>query len=431
METAKSSNIGKGKTLVKWKIQGVWFLLIIIISSMNFISTTIGQTVYPTGVTLYNPDSCWSGYTLVPYEPGPILLIDMNGNIVHEWNLATERAKLLSNGNIVIMKGSKVLEYNWDGKLVWKYEVPIGPHEEDHYPTPGIIHHDLERLSNGNTIFLYHEEVPEKYKQLIKDPKRRALKLIGDCISEVNLEGKVVWEWHEYEHLDLNDYSMADGLNDWTHTNTVFVLPENHWYKEGHQEFKPGNVMISVRHLDLVLIIDRGTKKVVWTYKGDYMGGLAHQHEPHMIEEELPGAGNILIFDNGVGARSSGHDGTTIILEINPITKEIVWKYENGTDFFSAIQGSEQRLINGNTFVDESNTGTIYEISHDGNIVWEYVMPPLPGSDERHGFGTRPHRYSYDYCPQLKVFPKPEELTVTPPKNGDWHLEPDLYRSSK
>ena len=295
-----------------------------------------------------------------PYEPGPILLIDMNGNVIHKWNLATERAVLLPNGHIVIMQGSNFIGYDWDGRLVWQYEVPIGPHEENHYPTPGIIHHDLERLPNGNTIFPYHEEVPEKYKRVIKNPKRRSVKLIGDCICEVNKEGKIVWEWHEYKHLDLNDYSKLDGLDDWTHTNSVQVLPENHWYNEGHSEFKPGNVMMSIRHLNSVIIIDRETKKIVWKYKGNYMGGMAHQHEARMIKEGMPGAGNVLIFDSGVGApKSSGHYGITVVFELNPGAKKIVWKYEDGTDFFSVIQGTEERLPNGNTFISESNSGTL------------------------------------------------------------------------
>lgn len=34
---------------------------------------------------------------------------------------------------------------------------------------PGFIHHDLQRLSNGNSIFIVHEEVPEEYKKAIRD----------------------------------------------------------------------------------------------------------------------------------------------------------------------------------------------------------------------------------------------------------------------
>ena len=58
---------------------------------------------FPKGTTLYKPDKCWNGYTLVPYEGGMILLIDMNGNVVHRWDIGTERATLLQDGHIAVM----------------------------------------------------------------------------------------------------------------------------------------------------------------------------------------------------------------------------------------------------------------------------------------------------------------------------------------
>ena len=42
------------------------------------------------------------------------------------------------------------------------------------------------------------------------------------------------------------------------------------------------------------------TGEIVWRYAGDYRGGLSGQHEPIMVSDDRPGAGNILIFDNGV-----------------------------------------------------------------------------------------------------------------------------------
>ena len=41
------------------------------------------QTVFPTGTTIYKPDQCFNGYTLLRDENGvAALLIDMNGNVV-------------------------------------------------------------------------------------------------------------------------------------------------------------------------------------------------------------------------------------------------------------------------------------------------------------------------------------------------------------
>ena len=56
-------------------------------------------TVYPTGTTIYDPDSCYNGYTIFSYEIGaPVAkIINMNGNTVNEISLGrtTHRAKLL------------------------------------------------------------------------------------------------------------------------------------------------------------------------------------------------------------------------------------------------------------------------------------------------------------------------------------------------
>jgi len=394
---------------------------------------------YPTGTTIYKPDKCWSGYTLIPHDQGPIKLIDMNGNVVKKWDFdSIERARLLPNGHLLLLtaihrpgekdrrEGGKFIyeyeyigvlentlaEYDWEGNLVWEYKAP------------GIIHHDFQRLPNGNTIFLYKVEVPKEYMKSVKDLERKFLKLGGDCVCEINPKGEVVWEWYQHEYLDLNKYSPTDNLRDWTHTNTVQVLPENHWYDEGHKEFKPGNVLINPRNLDLCLIIDRQTKKIVWEYSGDYKGGIAHPHETVMIEPGMPGAGNILIFDNGMGPRAQ-RSGQSFILEINPVTKEVVWSYDKPRGFYSPYRAAQQRLPNGNTLIDEAVGKRVFEVTSEGKTVWEYVTSAAPRME---GQPLRAKRYAYDYCPQLKALGKPKELTVTPPEMKPWQLVPDALR---
>ena len=42
-------------------------------------------SIYPTGVTIYNKEKAYSGYTIFPSAKGA-LLIDMNGNEVKLWS---------------------------------------------------------------------------------------------------------------------------------------------------------------------------------------------------------------------------------------------------------------------------------------------------------------------------------------------------------
>ena len=88
-----------------------------------------------------------------------------------------------------------------------------------------------------------------------------------------------------------------------------------------------------------------------------------------MIAKGLPGAGNILVLDNG----SVVHKGESYILEINPTSKKVEWVYDAGKDFWTGSRGSTQRLANGNTLISEDNTGRIFEVTYNTKeIVWEY-----------------------------------------------------------
>ena len=170
-------------------------------------------------------------------------------------------------------------------------------------------------------------------------------------------------------------------------------------------------------------IVDKQTKNVVWEGTHTYKGGMAHSHEPEMIEKGLPGAGNIILFDNGLFPRHRDHSGQTFIIELDPVTQKVVWKYEtdgySSMKFFSKTMGGQKRLPNGNTFIAEDNTGRLFQVKPDGEIVWEYV---------NRGGTTRPSPVAYDFTPQLRALPRPPELAVTPPNNLEWHLEPDVLR---
>ena len=378
-------------------------------------------TVHPTGTTVYHPDQCYNGYSLilVPCESGPeVGLIDMNGSVAHRWALdqsgGVPRARLLPDGRLLLLRSLQrgfagfVQEYNWDGAVVWQYQPPEGL-----WP-----HHDVEKTADGNTLIICREETPLELRSKAKEPERREM-LYSDVIQEISPDKEVVWEWHQYEAIDINrrinvpapvDWWPGPENNtlvDWTHTNTVQALPENKWFDAGDDRFKPGNVMTSLRQLDLVMITHRDTKEVTWEYTGDYRGGTSGQHDSHMIEKGLPGEGNIIIFDNGASPTVDlSHCGCSIVLEVDPTTQEVVWVYEDRERFHSNFTSSCQRLPNGNTLILEAAHARLFEVTPDCKIVWEHVFP---GPRIQ-----RAYRYAYDHCPQMMDLPAPEERAVVP-----------------
>ena len=126
-----------------------------------------------------------------------------------------------------------------------------------------------------------------------------------------------------------------------------------------------GDVLISMRQIDVLAVLDLETRVIKWAVRGPWH----MQHDPDVLAD-----GNLLLFDNR-GDMKNG--GTSRILEFDPKTLEIFWEYPGDSEevLFTSIFGSQQRLPNGNTLISESNNGRILEVTREGDVVWEYKIP--------------------------------------------------------
>ena len=330
---------------------------------------------------------------------GIVYLIDMNGNIVHRWKLPYPPGlygHLLENGNLLYCgklpdpnprfkdwtkwKAGSVSEVTWNSELLWEIR------NNDH-------HHDACKLENGNIMLLCLTTIPtsisEKVQGGIPDPSGNQT-MYADYLVEVTQAGKEVWEWKSWEHLDpyTDRITLQDYRTEWTHGNTVIEMPDN-------------NIMISLRNISTVVIINRNTGQIIWKLGSP---PLAQQHDPKPLNN-----GNILIFDNGTH-RLDHPVPFSRVIEIEPRTKNIVWSYQEAIPytFFSPYISGAQRLPNGNTLICEGNYGRIFEVTLDGNLVWEYVnpffetsefSPDLPASNSV----FRAFRYSSQELPNLNL----------------------------
>jgi hypothetical protein len=88
--------------------------------------------------------------------------------------------------------------------------------------------------------------------------------------------------------------------------------------------------------------------------------------------------GHILVFDNGLAR------GWSRVLEMDPLSGEIVWKCEGNLSsrFLTEGRGSSQRLPNGNTLIANSNWGDAFAGTQEGEEVWHFWNPWL--DDEGH-----------------------------------------------
>ena len=345
----------------------------------------MSATIFPTGVTIYNPEKCWSGYTILQAAERGALLIDMNGNEVRMWEgLQGFPNKMLPGGYVMGSLGERnpkyglqdqtdLVQVDWDGNIVWKFdkaEYVEDPGEEPQWMARQ--HHDYQREGNtvgyyvpgsdpktnsGNTLILAHKNV---HVPAISDKM-----LLDDVIYEVDWDGDIVWEWKVSDHFEeLGFDAIARNLmyrdpnyytgfgnshiaGDWVHTNSMSVLGPNKWYDAGDERFHPDNIIVDGREANIIFIISKATGKITWKLGPDYdnspeakaIGWIIGQHHAHMIPHTLPGGGNILVFDNGgwggydvpnpgapTGVKAALRDYSRV-LEIDPVAMKIVWQY--------------------------------------------------------------------------------------------------------
>jgi outer membrane protein assembly factor BamB len=126
-------------------------------------------------------------------------------------------------------------------------------------------------------------------------------------------------------------------------------------------------IYLSLRNTSGIIGVDRATKEVVWKKQWP---DVAQQHCPVVTP-----AGTIIAFCNGNIRPPSVHHSR--IVEFDLETKEQIWSYVDDMppSFFSPYMGSVQRLWNGNTFICESAFGRLFEVTPEGETVWEYVIP--------------------------------------------------------
>jgi hypothetical protein len=214
-----------------------------------------------------------------------------------------------------------------------------------------------------------------------------------DLILILNWDKEILWQFSFRDHVErlceLAGYPMPIpymrktkggsfapyGPSDWAHANTIEALPPTPLGAKDAR-FRAGNLLFSLRHLDIIGIVDPDMNEIVWCYGPGILDG---QHQPTMLEN-----GNILVFDNGT------YRGHSIVREIDPVSGQVVWQYQNGPDFFSPFRSGNQRLPNGNTLICECDAGHLFEVTPAKEIVWDFWSPFV--AQGSHHLGKRIHR---------------------------------------
>lgn len=413
MSEGPTGSAKRSYSLVAWAVLAIaWFLLASFVYMHRPEGSELDETKddgplrsvtdWPVGLTVYDPDLAYNGFTLFTSlgGDGTHYLIDMHGETVHTWKMPTSHyGWLLPNGNLfsgatrdtglgtattdtpAVANVGWVYEADWDGNILQKW-----PND--------AIHHDYDKMPNGNvlTILWSKHPRPHELRGGVPGTEYKGGTNLSETLVEIDPDGKIVWQWVAEDHLDANEYPICplDYRKRWLHANSIQFLPSDNPIFRGTEL-----VLVSLRQPSSCIIIDKETGNVLWRY-GGYVTGewgrLGHQHSFNMIGKkiggpELPGYGNLLVFDNGMhiaGVEDWGLPRSRVV-EIDPRTKKVVWSFTHEESFTgwmppefkfnSPYIAGAQRLANGNTLICEGGSGRIFEVTQDGQVVWEFINP--------------------------------------------------------
>ena len=320
------------------------------------------------GVVKHDANRSYPGYNLyVVRGLCRAELLDSAGTVLGSWHDDTfdfwQDFELLPGGSFLVLGRKKTPD---DGRPADPFgnrallklsargekllEVPIDAHHEIHF-TPGRPLVTL--LFDWRQIREVHDEAP------VLDNRLATISDLGEVVDSVSLYDLL----RDAADFRLQDVKEVDGPGgayvDLLHTNTV------EWIEHSGTDpiYAPGNLIVTIRHQDAVVIVDWEVKEVIWSWG---QGELSGPHDATVLDN-----GNILIFDNGLGRDWSR------VVELEPLTGRIVWEYRapDPEDFYTATRGTSQRLANGNTLITESNRGRVIEVTPSGEIVWEFHTP--------------------------------------------------------
>ncbi len=328
----------------------------------------------PSGVVRYDAARTQPGYNLFTNAHlCSSQLIDATGRVVRTWSLEPcfrwDNTSLFPNGDLLVVgreqrpdkskvegdrgwaAGRYVARLGWNGGVVWR--TPLG------------AHHDAQLTPRGQIAVLTasRRAVPEV------DAKRR---MKDDALTLLSTDGAVLEQASLYdllktappEQFRFQPRTQGKGHLDLLHANSVFWMDDAQLAARDPL-YAASNVVVTIRHQDLVAVIDWDAKKVVWAWG---QGELSGPHDAVVLP-----SGNFLIFDNGLGRRWSR------VVELDPETRKIVWEYRapEPESFYTQTRGANQRLANGNTLIAQSDSGRAFEVTPAGEIVWEFLNPNL------------------------------------------------------
>ena len=281
------------------------------------------------------------------------VLLDEAGEVRHTWAL-TERqdypnrqtgGHLYPHGVLIDPDGAltyifdfggTITKIDWCGRLIWSR----GGHDYNHV---------LERGDDGS-IWTIDGQIAAFLK--IDPSNGEVIERIafGDVLKANANRGIFTTR---YDHFETGPRALGDPF----HANDIEPLPAA--LAPMFPMFRAGDLLISLRALNLVFVLDPATYRVKWYSQGETQ----LQHDPDWQAD-----GTIIVLDNHWFQPPS----RLIALDPKGGPPRIVLKGAD-YDFFTPNRGKFARLENGGYLVTSTKQGRVFETDATGKVVFEFI----------------------------------------------------------
>lgn len=321
------------------------------------------RPVDATGFRLVDPDAITPGFTLIAglskdqdRSAFDVSLYDEEGQRRHVWpvdyaRLDPEGLKPLN----VMLHGMEVFE---DGSIAVTFDAGNAIARLDACGEPiwsrnGGYHHSIHRDETGG-LWVWRENTITRLDEET-----------GEETYALNLEDGIMRRDGEEDGAIAVRSFIGGEEQDLSYTGDPFhandVEPLSIGMAEAFPGFEAGDLLISLREINLVAVVDPESGALKWWQHGPWL----KQHDPDFQPD-----GTITVYDNGSGT------GTSKIRRIDPETRETrtIMAGSDSFPFYSWQRGKHQVLESGNLLVTEAQHGRVFEVTPTGATVWERDM---------------------------------------------------------
>lgn len=286
------------------------------------------------------------------------ILVGPDGRIANVWqvsqadtewqhrpdtNVYPHGIEIAPDGSIVTAfdGGTSLVRYDWCGNQVWRVK--------------GGFHHSVDFDDSGGLWVWGQPGKAEPGGEFLVNVDfatgriRKAILL--DDVAAAN---------PDIDPFGIRQEDSPEGsqwLHDRWHVNDIDPLPEA--YASRFPGFEAGDLLVSLRSINLVFVMDPETLLVKWWRQGL----VRRQHDPDWRAD-----GWITIFDNNM------HRGYSRIVEVNPKTFEHRTAVPGAPyDFETWMRGKHQPMPGGGYLITSTQQGRVFETGANGEVTFEFV----------------------------------------------------------